>query len=856
MKGKENNTMDARTLYRAMGEIDERWITRADDDAVWARLAAAQRRQHVETRARHLVLCELKKLLGVRYLWVFLVVMLLLNSVVAWVTADQSAAAGEPADMIVSFMDGYFADPAPYEAHYAQMRAFDEVQDALWLEAMRAGNYDFVPEQLPDRYSTDPNFSDAKLYAALHAAIAAAQDYPATIDGVLHSARANLGEFDAMGIAQDSFSYRYQLRVIELYARARDSVRIGIEHTRGWGEYFAYDTVNIFLLLMLLMLGATVFAQERTSGFLPILRTARHGRARTARAKLWAALLVGSMFVVLFTISTWAVFGLRLGYSSPHNAIQVLDAFTLSPYRISIGQYFAITLGVRLLACMLFCAAVLALSTLLGNDVVIYLAGLAFGGLQVLLSFLPGGGAFAPLKYLNIISAAAVDPLFVRYRALPLFGEVVGYVPTMLCLFVLLTAALCVLAARMYVRGMRTVRPAAIDRAAAAVMTACARLRAVWHGRTRRAAYRPRRYSLSLTAAEAFKLLISSRALVIVLALLCLKVGYAVQTYENQGTFSDHVYAEYMTVLEGPLHEEKLTYLREERANINNILARRETMHAAYVAEEITFDEYRTYLSDYNDAYARDELLVIVEERAAYLVDVRERTGEVGWFLYDTGWRQLYDSDADLFLYAAILLLLTGIFASEYVSRSSSGGFAHILRATKHGRRRTFAAKLLAAGMVTAVLSVLTATVDVLTVFVCYDMPAADAPLWSMPLFAQMSADMTVGQYLWMFVLLRVVGALLLAMLVCALSELLCKYIPVLGSSIVLTLLPALCAAFGLAAAERVNYLNLLAGTPLVLQSATLSLFGSDFAMLALWIAAFGAAVVAALASARRVFVK
>jgi hypothetical protein len=70
-----------------------------------------------------------------------------------------------------------------------------------------------------------------------------------------------------------------------------------------------------------------------------------------------------------------------------------------------------------------------------------------------------------------------------------------------------------------------------------------------------------------------------------------------------------------------------------------------------------------------------------------------------------------------------------------------------------------------------------------------------------------------------------------------------------------LTLLPALCATLGLSAAEKVNFLNLLAGTPLWLQSAA-SPFGSDFALLTLWIAVFAAAVAALSVSARKMFVK
>jgi hypothetical protein len=214
-------------LYRAMSEIDAQYLLAADDDRVWTRLAAAEQAERRERR--HFVGYELKKLLGVRYLWIFLVILLMLNSAVAWVTAGKSPRAGEPADMISAFIDSYFEDPAPYDAHYEAMQAFAAEQDLLWIEAMQNRDYDFVPETLPDLYSTDATFSDAKLFAVLHTAIAASRDYPAKIDGVLQSAHSNLTEFDAMGISPDSFTYRYQLRVIELYETAREKVSIGVE---------------------------------------------------------------------------------------------------------------------------------------------------------------------------------------------------------------------------------------------------------------------------------------------------------------------------------------------------------------------------------------------------------------------------------------------------------------------------------------------------------------------------------------------------------------------------------------------------------------------------------------------------
>ena len=92
-------------------------------------------------------------------------------------------------------------------------------------------------------------------------------------------------------------------------------------------------------------------------------------------------------------------------------------------------------------------------------------------------------------------------------------------------------------------------------------------------------------------------------------------------------------------------------------------------------------------------------------------------------------------------------------------------------------------------------------------------------------------------------------------MLVCALSELLCKYIPILGSVVVLTLLPALLCYFGLKAAEKVSFLSLLAGTPLFIDTMSAS-FISGWLMLAIWIMAAGAVVVAMLAPAKKMFVR
>ena len=120
-----------------------------------------------------------------------------------------------------------------------------------------------------------------------------------------------------------------------LPVRASARQRTDVEYTHGWGDYFDYDIVNIFIFVILIMFGSVIFAQEKVSGFLPIVRSARYGRTRTAFAKIAVMGLLTVGIVLLFTFTTWGIYGLELGYSSPSNAIQ-LSGVHLPLYIITV----------------------------------------------------------------------------------------------------------------------------------------------------------------------------------------------------------------------------------------------------------------------------------------------------------------------------------------------------------------------------------------------------------------------------------------------------------------------------------------------------------------------------------------
>jgi hypothetical protein len=281
-----------------------------------------------------------------------------------------------------------------------------------------------------------------------------------------------------------------------------------------------------------------------------------------------------------------------------------------------------------------------------------------------------------------------------------------------------------------------------------------------------------------------------------------------------------------MTTLQGELTIEKSEFISAEREFINDILVKQDEMLEKYLLEEINFDEYREYLTDYNYAYSRNEILAVIENHLYYIEKTTAVKNIDTWFIYDTGWKKLFHSGFDIILYSLILLLFAGIFADEYTGKSSSGSFIQILRTTKKGRKRTFRAKLISALGITAALTVIFNSIDLISIFKNYDLPAINAPLLSLQSFSDISGSITVGQFLAAHLFIKLFANILFTIFLYGLSELLKKSILVMSVSVAVTLFPALFVYFGLDIFNYFDFTALLSGTQLYLLSAKANIFG------------------------------
>ena len=275
-----------------------------------------------------------------------------------------------------------------------------------------------------------------------------------------------------------------------------------------------------------------------------------------------------------------------------------------------------------------------------------------------------------------------------------------------------------------------------------------------------------------------------------------------------------------MTVLEGELTDEKRRYIADTRAEINEVIAQKPEMDRAYKNGVMTYDEYTEYLERYYEADSRRVYFKDIEEHAAYIDKVAREKGISAHFVYDTGWKKLFNTPLDITIYVLVLMTVSGVFVREYASKTSSNSFSCILRSTKKGRGQTFAAKLFAVVLIAFAAALIWCLIDIVNVAGSFDLPAPSSPALSVVQFSALDSNISLLELAVTVYCLRVIGAVLLAVFVFVLSQLLKKTLSVLSAASAVTLLPHLLAVIGIKAFEKLDYTGLMMGTPLVLLSA------------------------------------
>lgn len=517
----------------------------------------------------------------------------------------------------------------------------------------------------------------------------------------------------AMNLSQISIfaeAGSYDQRNIQTTAAAfKNMSGIVIDYLPQKGFYTAvnFAFTDVFAFLSMLVFASVLVRGEKDSSLLGLIRSTAAGRAETALAKL-AALAVSILGVLLVLYGANLLFCASFyGLGNFGRSIQSLPFLMRSTLKLNMFHYSALFFVIKW-ACAFVAGTWVLLATLWAKKAITgyLLATLAPAASVVLYGVVSATGVWNILKYANLAGLMQTNHILGRYHNLYWFGH-----PAPLWLVALLTASLLV---------VLFVVPFVLLFQYAELMPATKRGRLLPSFFTKG---RKHKFSSRIFTYETYKTLLMNGAVWALGAICAFQIVAAYQNSAHIGP-EEIYYRYYMSHLEGPLTREKYLWLSEEAEKFEPMLQ----LQNEVIRGEISVQQYETVRTVYQGLEMEYQVYLRVLEQYDFVLN-----NPPAQFVYDTGYPELFglQQDVDMRETAvsalAIILCCCGVFATEKSTRMN-----RVLHATPLGRETTAHKKLLLAVGLSAIVAALSIAPKLYKAIVGYGLGNLTAPLFSL----------------------------------------------------------------------------------------------------------------------------
>lgn len=715
---------------------------------------------------------ELRKVCANRFLVILLFLLLLVNVLMVWRTQYEENNYGP---CVSAMLDAYAEDPEGFMAECrAQEKYLDEIE-ALQKEYARAQVMWMIRhpgEEFTLEYPWEinrfapPELSDWEAIDRFYAVLKRAETVERVKTSLIDRAKIFYSLYRATG-ETDSFAACYQVRLANRYiTEDRDAVTYPLVYGYGWDNYLTYGGDSVFLLIAAVLIGAVIVLPERTGGFAAILRVSKCGRSHTMLAKGAVAALLSVALSLLFSGVTLLAFWGRYGFSGLNLPLQ--SFFPYAIWHVRVWQAVLIRMGIRcfgVFCVMMFCVL---LSVFFKRAVTVYFCGGAVVGMFYVFSQLQLFNEHSPLYLFNIFTILEGRDYIEHWNGVSLFGLCFDYgvmLPLLLVAVGLLLLAATVIAFSAFRGGAR--RNGRLSARISAWRAACAARLAKMTARRKR-----RLRTLSLDLYEWRKLFCGVLPVLLCVALVVFGARTAYKSLVLPETYDEYLERQYMDVLEGELTEEKRQFILTLDQDIRTIKGQYRDMAERYRKGEIDYETYTVYITSYNDAVDRADVVQKLVGKVAYIDRMAEKGIHVD-LVYAVGWERIFTASVDYTLAAFLILILSGVYSFERRNR-----FSMILNSTKNGRWRTAFVKLRVTLLLSGGLGLASFLYRVLLVLTGTGLTAAHSPAASIEVYGAFGGSLI--QLLLLSGGLRVIGAVTLGLFCYALSALFERTVPVM----------------------------------------------------------------------------
>lgn len=546
-----------------------------------------------------------------------------------------------------------------------------------------------------------------------------------------------------------------------------------------------------------------VFLEERKKGLWQFVYATYGGRRRLAakRCGILAAYTMVSVFVLelqrIFIIKKYAG-----GFGDVSRAVQSNIGFSECALKITVGQYIALSVAVRMFICICIVVFLWILSLVIKNS----LGTFAVTVLMLFFEYhaymdIDVGSVYQGFKYVNLFSFLDSGNLLAEYRNLNIFGKPVSVSAIMLYGVPALLLILCLV---MILLGRR--RPFMVSEN---ILSKC----------MGRIAFIIKPYKHTVLAFhEGYKIYIKQYSLlvVLILAVVCIQISKPeIVRYDYATT----IYNSYMEQIQGEYDSEKVEYLRQEEAVWERKMADSEQRIEEYQQRLQLGDGSETEIFASAKEYEREQEKVKQYQSASEVVgelitysERLEKETEQGYFagyINKIGYERLIGTKGEAGMEQSSLLIMATLVAalSAVMCYETSQNAGKFIRSTKRGRNPVLIGKSIHVAVITITVVVIVCIAQFYYIYGTYGLSGYEFSAQSLECVGSFPLRISVGQMLGLVVAGRVLVAFICAAVIMFISAKSRNLLTAVLMCAVVLLVPAVAVYMGM---EVVSYISFL----------------------------------------------
>ena len=241
----------------------------------------------------------------------------------------------------------------------------------------------------------------------------------------LASVRNNADNYNTLAVLQSGFSAENIRKTVNDYEKLLN-VRPQFGENKGFVLLSSYLTGDIVIIVVTLLI-ATVFSQERKKGLTTLIRSTKNGRKLLSFQRCLVIIITAMSASFFMHLTCFIVAQFCCGDMEVLRPIQSVPEFSLCPYSITIMDYLIYSIFIKALVASIYGLFLYLISSVMESVISFGLCGIGLIVEYLLYIMILPTDRLAVLKFCNIVALLRTDLFFNEYCNLNIFGNAVHF---------------------------------------------------------------------------------------------------------------------------------------------------------------------------------------------------------------------------------------------------------------------------------------------------------------------------------------------------------------------------------------------------------------------------------------------